>query len=150
MRPHSSREVAALSLLLLYVTYAQRYDDSWLCIVLLNIWACRPPLRVLRSRTVSSAAPRRDSCHQTRLIPLLVHLSLPLRLFLRRIALHAHRVPAHVVATDWEQDCVNSDPSKENAKVQADPRVKIEKDRARELGDCANQLTHPGQRDGAE
>ena len=85
-------------------------QDDCLCVIL--------PLP--RRSAISPTSPRSNSRHQARLISLFLHLRIPLSLRLCSVALHARSVPAHVIATDREEDSVDSHPGEQDAKVAAD------------------------------
>jgi hypothetical protein len=69
-----------------------------------------------------------DPCHETWLLPLLLHLRMPICLSLCSVALDPCSVPAHEVATHREKNCIDGNPSEQNAKIAPDMGLlKIEK-----------------------
>ena len=60
-----------------------------------------------------------DPRHETWLLPLLLHLRVPIRLSLCSVALDSGSVPAHEVAANREEDCIDGNPSEQDAKIAA-------------------------------
>ena len=57
--------------------------------------------------------------------------------FLLLPGLGPHRLPPHKVAADGEEDGIDRHPREQDAEIEADPRMEIEKGRARCFDDCS-------------
>lgn len=96
-----------------------------------------PTLCVPSCTAILATAQCGDPRHKTWLLPLLLHLRVPIRLSLCSVALDSGSIPAHKVAADWEENGIDGNPSEQDAKVAAYMRLfEIEERRACELDDC--------------
>ena len=77
----------------------------------------------------------RHSSQETWFHLLFLHLLLPLRLSLCCICFNASRVPAHVIASDREEQSINRAPREQDADIEPDPWVQVKENLARRLDD---------------